>query len=121
MPDASSPHPAYNTAKGQLMNIIGEDGFEADKPVASALATPLGVQIDFTKFQFDGVNVYRRRGNEAAFQKLAFDKVSPYIDNDIMLIPGQPEKREYYVVGVIDDLETGERSDSMSVLCEDWG
>lgn len=101
------------------MNIIGEDGFEAEKPVVSAIATPHGIQIDFTKFQFDGVNVYRRRGNEAAFLKLAFDKVSPYIDNDTLLVPGQPEKREYYVVGVIDDVETGQPSDSMTVLCGD--
>jgi hypothetical protein len=62
------------------------------------------------------VNVYRRRGNEAAFQKMAFDKVSPYIDNETLLVAGQPEKRDYYVVGVINDIETGEPSDSMTVL-----
>lgn len=109
-------HPAYNRAKGQLLNIIGEDGADQDKPVYTVIITPPGVQINFTKFQFDGVNVYRRRGNETTFQKLAFDKISPYIDNDTMLVPAQSEKREYYVVGVINDVETGDASDIVGVL-----
>jgi hypothetical protein len=86
-------HPTYDAAKGQLLNIIGEDEAEQEKPTCRASVASLGVQIDFTKFQFDGVNVYRRRGNETVFTKMAFDKVSPYIDNESLAVAGQPEKR----------------------------
>jgi hypothetical protein len=60
--------------------------------------------------------VYRRRGNETSFQKLAFGKVSPYIDNETLLLAGQPEKRDFYVIGVIIGMETGEPSDVVPVV-----
>lgn len=71
--------------------------------------------LAFTKSKSDGVNLYSQRDGEAGFGFLARDASSPYVDNRPLLVPGKPEVRRYKAVYVLNDQETGQFSDEVTV------
>jgi hypothetical protein len=88
------------------------------QPVISAkLTASLEVTVTFNKAsgQIDGVNVYVRLQGQSAWKKLAFDSVSPYVDNSPLAVAGTPEVREYRVRAVLNDVEIGVPSDTVQV------
>ena len=112
-------HPNYTPALGAQLGIEGPDvavDLSEAKPTLTATAQMSGlVVIDFVKDKSDGVNLYSRRGAETAFTFLARDTASPYIDNRLPLVAGQPELRHYKAMYVLDDDEVGLPSDELAV------
>jgi len=112
-------HPSYTTAIGAQLGIEGPDvavDLSEAKPTLTATPQMSGlVVIDFVKDQSDGVNLYSRRGAETAFTFLARDTASPYIDNRLPLVAGQPERRHYMAMYVLDDDEVGLPGDELAV------
>ncbi len=50
------------------------------------------------------------------FEKIGIDYHSPYIDTRPLKVDGQPEVREYYLRGIVDDEEIGVPSDVIRVV-----
>lgn len=112
-------HPSYTPAIGAQLGIEGPDvvvDLSEAKPVLTATPQMSGlVVIDFVKGESDGVNLYSRRGAETAFTFLARDTASPYVDNRLPLVAGQPEQRHYKAMYVLDDDEVGLPGDELAV------
>ena len=75
------------------------------------------VLIVWDKCLSDGVNIYSKRGDEAAFTLLDRDNDSPYTDDRPLLVAGKPELREYKAVRILADAEIGLFSDEIVVNC----
>jgi|GEM_PF-1300108 len=124
---------------------IGEDlqveapvtDFDAEnyKPEGSVKAVLNIVTVKFSKKGVDGQSIYSRvtpgvvalptepgtpitpaKAELNQFSKIATDYHSPYIDNRELAVPGQPELREYFLVGVKNDEEIGVPSDYLRVI-----
>lgn len=105
--------------------VIVGFGAEDTKNTKSAKLTlkvrtmPHGVvEIVWLNGKADGVNIYSRRGDEAGYVFLAYDKQSAYVDNRPLLAAGQPEKRQYKAICVSGDKEVGQFSDEIVVTCQ---
>lgn len=107
----------YTEAIGYDLGIIGEEiSFkEAEfKSVISAEAKKDFVVVNFTKKGMDGVNVYSNpigSKDMNVWEKLGLDTHPPYYDSRPLAVAGQPEVRNYKVMGVVNDEEIGEWSD----------
>ncbi len=129
-------HNNYSKAIGEDLGIEApETSFDAEnyKPEGSAKAVLNEVTIKFKKAGVDGVAIYSKVTTGAAvaapsptpaqptpaeaaqFTKIAVDYHSPYVDNRPLTIAGQPELREYYLRGIIDDELIGVPSDVIRV------
>lgn len=74
-------------------------------------AVPSGWELRFNLLDyFLGVNIYRKRPDEANFRFLATDTRSPYIDTDPM-IPGT----QYYACYIEGDEEVGLKSSIITI------
>ena len=91
--------PGYTEAIGIQLGIVGaEDSAENPVPTFS-LKVERGessevVRVIFRKYGRPGVAIYGRRGG-GAWELLAIDLNSPYLDERPLLVPTQPEAREY--------------------------
>jgi hypothetical protein len=92
-------NPNYTEAIGLQLGIVGaEDSTENPVPTFT-LKVERGdssevVKIIFRKYGRPGVAIYCRRGG-GAWELLAIDLASPYLDARPLLAPGVPETREY--------------------------
>ncbi|MBP6609308.1 MAG: hypothetical protein KA258_07010, partial [Deltaproteobacteria bacterium] len=84
-------------------------------PTFTAEAQAGFVRLRFRKLGFDSVNVYARQSGESEWRFLARDTNSPYDDHRELSKPGTPEVREYRLIGVVKDQESGTPSDATSV------
>ncbi len=111
-------HPAYTVAVGEDLGIVRGhfSSTEIPKPTGSARAL-IGseVQIKFVKKGFDGVFVESKRGAETAWSTLGTYIRSPFVDNRAPLSAGQPEVRNYRMVYVKGNEQTGDVSDVLVV------
>lgn len=85
------------------------------KPAVKVVFEGGQIKIDFTKGECDGVVIYSRLRGEMGWTRLAVDTSSPYYDTRPAATPGVAETREYYCIGIIDDVERGQASDSVSI------
>jgi hypothetical protein len=109
-------HPAYNNDMGQDLGIVAANaGEELTAPTLKVKRDGETVVIGFSKGDNDGVRIYSKRGSEVAFTFLALDTKTPYVDNRPNLVPGTPEKREYYAKLFDDAAEHGDPSDTVSI------
>jgi len=129
---------AYTTEIGDILGIEGEESvFDAAnyKPKGSAKAVLGDVTIKFTLKGAEGMAIYSRVITGAAatnplppqpaeppktaeiadFKKIGVDYHSPYVDNRPLTVAGQPEIREYFMRGVVNDVEIGLPSDVIRV------
>lgn len=112
--------PAFTTDMGKSLGIEG--GTDAailkveEKPTLITEMRGGEIVIKFKKHGFDGIKLYSKRGTESAFTFLAIDTVSPYNDSRPNLVPGTPEKREYYAYFLDKDDAVGTVSDSISIM-----
>lgn len=110
--------PGYTEGLGLLLGIVGgEDTVEHPAPEFS-LKTELGdgchcVKIRFKKFGHYAVAVYSKRGS-GGWELLGIDTGSPYEDERPLLVPGQPEVREYKLRFWDDGEENGNWTDVAS-------
>lgn len=92
-------NPNYTEAIGLQLGIVGaEDASENPVPTFT-LKVERGescevVKIVFRKYGRPGVAIYCRRGG-GAWELLAIDLASPYLDARPLLAPTVPETREY--------------------------
>lgn len=103
--------PACTEDMCQQLGIIGEeDAAEHEWPDFS-LAVEDGsgacqcVRVNFKKFGHEGVVIWSRRG-AGDWEKLDKDTRTPFMDERPLLVPGQPEVRQYRLQ-FFDDDETG--------------
>jgi hypothetical protein len=89
--------------------------FENAKPTFKAMATNGGVILNWTKADFDGVQVEAQRGNETAWTMLDKDFKSPFIDARPNLVANQPEQRRYRMIYLLNDQIVGAYSDTINV------
>lgn len=112
--------PGYTPEIGTLMGIIGaEDATEHLAPTMK-LKVEAGtggacqcVKVMFKKYGHAGVAVYSRRGN-GAWEQIDIAQSSPYMDVRPLLVPTQPEVREYRL-RFWDGEESGDWTDIASV------
>ncbi len=112
-----SPH--YTEAIGYQLGIIGEESTSEEEIPEFTLKLERGagcecVRVDFKKFGHEAVVVYSRRGT-GDWEKLTVDMKSPYIDARPLLVPGQPEVREYRLQFQDDDVPNGPLTPVQSV------
>lgn len=74
------------------------------------------IRLDYTKSGMDAVVVYGRLSGTPDWTRLGMDASSPYYDTRPLAVPGVAELREYMVRGLLDDEETGQDSDIVSIL-----
>jgi hypothetical protein len=104
--------PFYTEAIGLQLGIVGaEDATENPLPTFS-LKSERGdgcqcVKVIFKKYGRQGVVVFSRRGG-GAWEMLAIDLASPYMDERPLLVAGQPEVREYRLQYYDNAAPTGE-------------
>lgn len=100
----------YNTTTGDALDIIGTE-FMVDihtvKTVVKLLIAPNGVDVRFNLEHCQGGNLYSMRGTETAFTFFKHVTHPHTIDTRPNLIAATSEKRQYYVVLVINDVEVG--------------
>ncbi|MBI3878567.1 MAG: hypothetical protein HY301_00685 [Verrucomicrobia bacterium] len=88
----------YTEAIGTDLGIVGQQVTEKATPKFNATleqgAGSQSVRLTFSKYTHMGVYIEARRGT-AAFDFLAIDTESPYLDDRPLLIAGTPEVREY--------------------------
>ncbi len=112
--------PAYTLAIGLQLGIVGpEDAAEHDAPTF-ALKIEQGeghqvVRIAFKKFGHPGVAIESRR-NGGAWELLAIDLSSPYLDARALLASPTPETREYRLRFFDGSAATGDYSPTASVV-----
>jgi hypothetical protein len=94
-----------------------ESGFDPAtfKPVLKVSIVGGQIRIDFTKGEADGVVVYSRLRGSPGWEKLGIDLSSPYYDTRPLAQAGVPEAREYMGRIILDDTETGQPSDIVSL------
>ncbi len=109
---------AYTTALGEQLGIEGPE-IQIDapnmKPDLTVVKQGGVINIKFKKLGTDGIEIYSKRGNEAAFTFLSRDTNSPYPDNRANLVAGVPETREYKAFYFIKDQLVGLESDVVSI------
>lgn len=113
--------PGYTEAIGLDLGIAGTDA-SASSPDSSAKPTVKAaalagsqVRIDFSKGDFDGVQIEGRRAGETGWQQLGTDNYSPFVDTRALAEAGKPEVRDYRVRYVLRDEPLGEWSDIVTV------
>jgi hypothetical protein len=108
---------AYTNAMGEDLGIIAANsGAEVTTPELKLKRDGVTVVVGFSKGNNDGARIYSRRGSELAFTFLALDTKSPYVDTRPNLVPGTPEKREYYAILFDDSNEVGDPSAIVSII-----
>lgn len=111
--------PGYTEGIGLLMGIVGQEDTTENALPTFTLKAEMGldcqcVRIRFKKFGRMGVAIYSRRGG-GAWEFLGIDTESPYLDERALLVPGQPEMREYRMRFWDKGAETGEWTDTASI------
>ena len=92
----------YNEAIGTDLGVVGSEEDPATHPVPNVILEMIQgggcqcVQMKFFKYTHMGVYIESRRGT-GAWEFLAIDTESPYVDDRPLLVAGTPEVREYRV------------------------
>lgn len=109
--------PGFTAIIGEELDIMPDESGTDDpanaKPSFTTAAQVSGVLLDWLKGDFDGVLIESQRGAEATFTFLDKDIKSPYLDTRPNLTAGQPEKRRYRMIYLLDDQIVGQYSDEV--------
>ncbi len=112
-------HPNYTTEKGDLLGIVGPEitiDPHTMKPTLKVELEANQPKVYFEKEGLDGIRLYRERGAETAFIKIADDRHPPYLDSEPNLVDGQPEERRYKAFFLDGDEVVGLESDIVSIV-----
>lgn len=85
------------------------------KPTFKATAERGKVTFDWVKGEFDGVVIEGQSDRETTYTFLDKDFKSPFVDMRPNLAAGQPEKRRYRMIYLLDDEVGGVWSDEVVV------
>jgi len=109
----------YSPVIGKTLGVIGSEvvidwtTFHAN---LTGIALYLANQLSFVKKHLDGINLYSRLPGATEFTLLKYVGVSPFLDTRPLAVAGVIEKREYYAVGVVNDVEVGFPSPTITVI-----
>jgi hypothetical protein len=109
----------YTPDYGKTLGIIGSEvvidwsHFHAN---LTGIELYLANQLSFVKKHLDGINIYSRLPGETEFAFLKYVSISPYLDVRPLRVPLVLEKREYYSIGVVGDVEVGFPSPTITVI-----
>lgn len=102
--------PNYSEADGVELGIIGTfvevNTDELVSKIVKIVVVDNKINIHWLKTIAEGIVIYGRRGNETEFTPVIRDFKSPSIDARRNLESG-PEKREYKVICLVDNMEVG--------------
>lgn len=110
-------HAGYTDAIGQQLGIVADSVAPPNTEEAKAIIKQLKVTggkvlLKWTKGPFDGINIYRKRGN-GAFEFVGFDMSPDWTDNTPL--PATFENWTYRIIYVRKDVEVGHFSNEVSV------
>lgn len=114
----------YTPAMGLALGLVHAPGVEPGsissngaQPVLRGVALSSGgALIKSTKGRAEAVDIYCQREGDAEAVRLMRVLHFPYVDNRPLLVPGRPEKREYYAVFVRGDKPYGHASPRLTVV-----
>ena len=91
--------PGYTEAIGLQLGVIGAEAATENPVPTFTLSVERGeagefVRVSFLRFGQPGVAIQGRRGG-GGWEDLAISLKSPWLDRRPLLVPGQPEVREY--------------------------
>ena len=112
-------HPNYTTEKGDLLGVEGAESSLDPQNMKPTLKLKLEANkphVYFEKEGLDGIRLFRERGAETAFIKIADSRHSPYLDSESNLVVGQPEERRYKAIFLDGDDGVGLESDVVTIL-----
>jgi hypothetical protein len=75
------------------------------------------VELTFTKYGSDGVNIYCQREGETDWVMLCYATRAPFLDQRPLLVSGRAELRRYTAVYVKRQREVGGFSPEMLIAC----
>lgn len=112
------PPYAASGVEGTLHLKGAASGFDPNTftPVLKPSIVGNQIKLDFTKGGCDSVAVYCRLRGAMGWTKLGIDSLTPYYDTNPLANAATPETREYYVIGIIDDIEVGQPSAIQSIV-----
>jgi hypothetical protein len=106
----------YTNDIGKDLDIVDEQPSpEVTFPELSIKLVGTDPVLSFKKGATDGIRFYSKRGSEVSFSFLATDTQSPYVDNRPNVVPGTPEKREYYAFYFKNDAVVGVQGPTISI------
>ena len=114
-------HDIYTEAIGMDLGVIGaevnltQEEINTAKPKVVATIVGNYIIFDWLKRMFDGVAIYRKRGNETTFTLIGRDTFSPFEDAIGNITEGASEVRIYKFIYILDDKEIGLFSDEIKV------
>jgi len=116
---AIKANPNYTEAIGLQLGIVGQEDAAEHALAEFFLKVERSggcecVKIVFKKFGRQGVVIYCKRGG-GAWEMLAIDLSSPYLDERPLLVAGTPEIREYKLQFYDDAAAVGDFTDVSSV------
>jgi hypothetical protein len=108
---------AASGCEGVLQLVGPGSNFDRNTFKPSVKVSFMGGQIklDFIKSECDSVAVYCRLRGSTTWNRLGTDSSSPYFDTNPLANPAVAEVREYFVRGIIDDVEIGVESDIVHI------
>ena len=114
-------HSDYTSGMGAQLGIIGtgkQHDLANTHPVLKAKDLTGGkVNLSYTKYHSDGINIYCQREGDADWVLLARATVSPYMDTRPVLQVGKPDLRRYRAKYMLKDQEIGHYSDDVIISC----
>ena len=113
--------PLYTESIGMDLGIIAAQPTPPAvvKPAPKVTALPENqVEITFTRGIYDGVALESKRAAETAWSSLGMYPASPIIDTRPLLVPLQPELRQYRMRFVRKNTAVGDFSDIFSIVTE---
>lgn len=111
--------PGYTKDMGKAMGIIASAQTltkAQEKPVLRPRVTGGYLEVRFSKFGHDAMNIYSMRSDDTEYTLLGTIMMSPYRDQRPNLIPGKPEMRMYKAFFVDKDVQQGEESAMESII-----
>ena len=107
----------------ELLELVGTSDdptqcVAAQAPVLKVSPEPSGVQIAYTKYGHNGMELFGCRTGETAFTSLGRFTQNRIHDTRPNLVPGRAETRQYYGVYIDKDQPVGERGPVASLPVE---
>ena len=109
----------YTVSTGLRLGIEAQvKGMSGEPPLLSAVDKTGGVvEIRFSKYGSDGVNIYTQRNGDSDWVMLGHAPASPFVDQRPLLVAGCPELRRYSAVYVKKRREVGGFSGDVVLAC----
>jgi hypothetical protein len=117
--DHMKTHPGWTpemSARMQTDSIRVRKDLNGYQPEVTLSQNGNLVQIDYTKYGASGAHIYRKLPGETVMTMIGRSTDSTFTDPLPLAVPGVPELRQYMVILLIKDEETGLPSKTMTIV-----